>query len=441
VPCGSGRERLTPPGPCMSSDEVAAPPVVLLGGGYNSLSAARSLGRAGREVHLVVDGEEGVLTERSRFVRSCVRADPDGDTREQWLEHLLVGAPAGAVVIPCSDLALELIAHHRPALVSAGLRPAEADDALVLAMLDKVETYRRAAALGFDVPRTAVVSGPEDAGWAEDSSFPLAVKPRFSHRYARASSSPKAIVVKDRRELERALHWSQQRGLSMLLTEIVPGPDGHFCSYYGYVDADGRELLHLTKRKLRQYPVGFGTGTYHLTEWQPEVAELGRRLFRALGLVGLGNVEFKRDGRDGRLRLIECNLRLTAATELLRRAGVDLAEVVYQRALGRQVDEVVGFRSGMRQWLPLRDLLALRGYRAAGELTVASWSATLLHRQQLPVFDARDTGPSLARAAGLGRHLVHLAGTRTLGAPVDPSADEAPAVAGQVADDASGRHG
>ena len=60
--------------------------------------------------------------------------------------------------------------------------------------------------------------------------------------------------------------------------------------------------------------------------------ELGLAFLRGAGVRGLANVEFKRDERDGRLKLIECNYRFTAPNEQFRRAGMDLALFVVQPA-------------------------------------------------------------------------------------------------------------
>ena len=91
----------------------------------------------------------------------------------------------------------------------------------------------------------------------------------------------------------------------MLLVEKVPGPDDLLCSYYTYLDADGEALFDFTKRIIRRFPVGMGNGCYHITDRNPEVREVALKLFRHVGLRGLANAEFKRDQRDGRLKLIE----------------------------------------------------------------------------------------------------------------------------------------
>lgn len=391
-------------------------PVVLLGGVANALSAARSLGRAGCEVHVGLEASGADHVAASRHVRSWMRPASAATAPDEWLEWAARTVPAGAVVLPCSDPALALVARSREQLAAAGLVPPESDDALVLALLDKELTYRRVRAAGLRAPRTCVVTGVEQGlAAAEAFALPFAVKPRVSYRFLRQGDrTPKAVVVTDRRDLEPALRRVVAQRLPVVLTEIVPGADDEYVSYYGYVDVAGRELLHVTKRKLRQHPVGFGSGTYHAMSADPEVREAGRRLFAALGLRGLGNAEFKRDARDGELVVIECNLRLTAATELVRRAGVDLADVVYRRALGLQVDPVDGHRTDLRQWLPVHDLLALRDYRRDGVLTAPQWLASVARPQTFPVLSADDLGPSRARCADVVRTAVRRAGNRTV---------------------------
>src|SRR5207245_547909 len=134
-------------------------------------------------------------------------------------------------------------------------------------------------------------------------------------------------------------------------------------------DVEGQPLVHFTKRKLRQYPVTFGWGCFHETAWEPEAAELGLRFFQGIGLRGLGNVEFKRDVRDGRLKLIECNPRLTAANELVRLAGHDFARLAYERAAGRDGPTMGSFREGLYFWYPFMDTRACLSLRRQRKLT------------------------------------------------------------------------
>ena len=96
--------------------------------------------------------------------------------------------------------------------------------------------------------------------------------------------------------------------------------------------------MHFTKRKPRQYPIYSGNGTYQsIGDWNPQVAELGSKFLKEAGYYGLGAVEFKLDLRDNKLKLMECNPRLTNSTELIVRSGFDIALFVYNRLVGREL--------------------------------------------------------------------------------------------------------
>jgi predicted ATP-grasp superfamily ATP-dependent carboligase len=181
----------------------------------------------------------------------------------------------------------------------------------------------------------------------------------------------------------------------MLVTELIPGREDAHCSYYTYIDEHGEPLFHFTKRKLRQYPSNFGLGTYHITDWNPEVAEMGLRFFQGIGYRGIGNVEFKRDARDGSLKLIECNARLTLVTEMITLSGIDMGLFIYNRLTGRPLPPVENYRKGLRVLRPIVDIQAFRSSHKRGEMSFWEWLRTLLHRQHFLYFRWSDPVPSL----------------------------------------------
>ncbi len=192
--------------------------------------------------------------------------------------------------------------------------------------------------------------------------------------------------------------------MEVLLVEKIPGPDSLYSSYYTYLDEEGRALFDFTKRILRRYPMNMGLASYHITADVGQVRELSLKLFRQAGLQGLANAEFKYDERDGRLKLIECNARFTAANKLLARAGLDLGNFVYDRIAGISQPPPTGFRSGLRLWDPLRDWHAFLELRKRGELSLLKWLASVMHRASLAYFSWRDPLPSLARLIHRATH-------------------------------------
>jgi predicted ATP-grasp superfamily ATP-dependent carboligase len=367
---------------------------------------ARSLGGAGITVHALGSSTDPVR--HSRYCRLFVDLGAAEGVQERWLAWLAARSGDGTVLLPCNDDALELLARHRGELTALGYRVPAADDEVVLVLLDKHETYERARRLGVPAPRTMLL-GPEDdaADAAAAVEFPVALKPRHSHLFQRHFGLVRKVFLADDFE-ELAHHVSQLQalGLEMLVTEIVPGRDDAYHSYYTYVDDSGKPLFELTKWKLRQYPIGFGLSTYHLVDRHEETIEVGTRFVRGMGVRGIACVEFKRDERDGELKLIECNHRVTAAYELIRHAGIDIAMLGYCRAAGLDDPPLGSYRKGVSMWHPVEDLRALVAYRRRGELTIPAWLGSLARRQHFPLLSWHDPKPSLVSISRFPRQLV-----------------------------------
>lgn len=383
---------------------TANPSAVVLGGAGTGLSVARSLTDAG--VTVVMLDRRDSPARFSRLRASFVGLDAD-ELQASMLDWMRTGG-RGGVVLACGDDGLELIARNRAELLDLGYQSMEADDGVLLAMLDKSQTHDLARAHGIPVPRaTRLHPGVDLAALSSELTYPCVLKPVHSHVFARrVRSSAKVLIVGDRAELEAELERMAVLGVEMLAIEVVGGPDDGHVSYYSYLGEDGEPLFHFTKRKLRQYPPGFGSGTYHVTTADPEVAELGLRFFQSVGLRGLGNVEFKRDERDGQLKLIECNARFTASNEVIRRAGVDLALFSYLRLIGRPTPTIEHYRVGMRLWDPISDACAFVAYRRRGELSFGQWAGSLAHRQSFPIARLDDPLPAAVRVSQMAVRAV-----------------------------------
>ncbi len=402
------------------------PPAVLLGGTANALSVARSLAAAG--VRVVAFGNAASPVRRSRACARFVDLGREDGVQDRWLAWLADG-PRGAVVLPCDDDGLELVATHRRHLTALGYRPIEADDRVALEMLDKNRTYELARRIGIAAPRTVTVrTAPDVDAVAEALPYPCALKPVHSHRFQqRTGTGVKAYVVHDPAELRDRFAYTHEIGVEMLVTEIIPGPDDQIFGYHSYLDDRGEPLFGVTKRKLRQHPVGFGLGSYHETTHDAEVARLGKAFLQGVGVRGLANVEFKRDARDGELKLIECNHRFTAPNEQIRIAGIDLALVAYNRVVERPLPPVEAYRAGVRLWHPGADARAFLALRRRGELSLAEWVRSVARTQHFPLLRWEDPQPSLGLHVVRARRVAgkRLAGRRAGGAVAGAAAARA----------------
>jgi D-aspartate ligase len=370
------------------------PPAILLGGGLIAVATARELGSAGIPVYALGDAKADTVG-FSRHCTEFVDIGGLGSPQERFFTWLESG-PRGAVVVPCRDDFLEIVARNRSTIEADGYRMLEANDDVVLAMLSKDRTYELARQAGIPAPRTMTIRTADDLGAAAEIGFPCALKPISSHAFAKHfGGRQKVLVAEDRAQLAEAWKTFEALGIGVLLTEIIPGPDDNSHSIFTHMTAEQEPLYLVTKRKFRQYPIKFGLGSYHITTWNPVVAELGMSFVRAVGMVGTANVEFKYDPRDGSYKIIECNHRLTLSSELVRLAGIDSAYLAYQRALGRPTGRKLDYKRGVRMLYPLYDFRAFTAYRAKGEVSLASYVASLLHRQHVPLFRWSDPAPAV----------------------------------------------
>ena len=152
----------------------------------------------------------------------------------------------------------------------------------------------------------------------------LAFKLRF-HRHILDVESPA--------ELRRIYDKVDDLGV-LMLQERIPGGEEELWTVGSYLDAESRPLAVFTGHKLRQYPHAGGSCLAGVSRWDGELADAGLRLLRELRFHGVSQVEFKRDLRDGRFRLMEVNARHWKWHGLAARCGVNLSYVAYRDAIG-----------------------------------------------------------------------------------------------------------
>lgn len=382
-------------------NKTKKPPVILLGGTANALSVARALGKHGIRVYALNDP-----TAHVRFSRHCRWLPvPWKGTDERSWDDFLTGPSAkkyaGAVLLACCDAGIRVIARQRDILARRFILD-DSNPAAQLDMLNKLRTYQHAVAAGVPTPRFWLANGELDLLKVKDElAYPLLVKPVWSHEFGERFHK-KFFWARDFDELRSGYRKVSDAGIEVMLVEKVPGPDTLLCSYYTYLDEHGAPLFDFTKRVLRRFPENMGEACYHITDWNPDVREEALKLFRAAGLRGLANAEFKRDPRDGKLKLIECNARFTAANCLVAESGLDLATFVYNRLTGQPLPPFAHYRRGLRLWYPTRDFRAFVELWQQGKISLRQWLASVLRPAIFPYFCWEDPAPTFGVAAAQG---------------------------------------
>jgi predicted ATP-grasp superfamily ATP-dependent carboligase len=362
------------------------PAVVVDVGWVNGLAAIRSLGRVGAPV-LAVDHRPWALGLRSRFAIPVDAPDPGVD-EEGFVAALVqlgdvLGTPAP--VFPTHDEGLNAIARNAKALGDRYLCPFP-DWAALERIQSKRFQLEVAEAAGVGVPRTGHPRSADEAlRLADEIGYPVLVKPadpvEFKRKFRR-----QAFRCETRTELEAA--FAQAEPHEPMVQELVPGGDDALYTLGSYLDATGKPLGVFSGRKLRQTPPTVGTCRVGEAVWVQEVVDSGLRFLDALEYRGISQVEFKRDSRDGRYKLMEINPRLYQWHGLAATCGVDLPRIAYHDLLGLPQPPARMRRDG-RKWA----ITLLAGERPA--------------LQRPPYVDAifafDDPVPAAAHATGLVR--------------------------------------
>lgn len=398
-----------------------APAVVVPADRPAALGIARSLGSRGVTVY-GVDSDPLAPAMASRHVTPVrlPRGDASDETRLRALLDLGRRLGRRAVLFPVSDSAALLCSRHRDALrehYHFVMPEADALDRL----LSKDGLHELAEEHGIPAPRMFPVANREEAETIADRlPYPVIIKPVFSPswqnpevrallRTTALGGGPKVVLCRNAAELLAAHGKIAAHDPRMIFEEVIPGEDPSLLYHCFYLDRDSRPLATFAGRKLRLLPVGFGSASFVQSVHDPELERLSLDLLAKIRYQGLGGVEFKRDARDGRLKLIEFNARYGMWDSLGVRCGVDIPWAAYRDALGEPVEPRHHYRTGVK-WVDLqRDARAFLQYRSAGRLGSAGWLRSLLGEKDWAYFDRRDWRPAVLAAAEQARALRRLA--------------------------------
>jgi D-aspartate ligase len=325
--------------------------VLVMGADYRALGVVRSLGRRGIPVWIINQGGH-LVAAASRYVRRRL-SWPAGGDREK-VDFLLALCATyklnGWMLIPTDDYTVGLVSGYHETLAGKYQQTVPAWEKLRWAC-DKRLLHELAAKLQVHQPWTVCPSSQEELAEI-DCPFPVILKPAVRLQPS-SLAIPKAWLAEDRKSL--LTRYKEASALlspeNLIIQEIVPG-GGEAQFSYAALCKDGRSLASIVARRTRQFPRDFGQlSTYVETVDAPEVIEPAERLLSAIRFTGLAEVEFKKDSRDGRLKVLDINPRVWGWHTLSRRAGVDFPYLLWLLARGEPVPHLHG-RTGER-WVHL----------------------------------------------------------------------------------------
>ncbi|WP_421404169.1 polysaccharide deacetylase family protein [Agrobacterium fabrum] len=373
---------------------MTIPGVVIIGGAHGTLALARSLGVLNVRVYYLT--HDSPLPGWSRFVRETIRwAGPHDDGAMAFLRQMAEKPGLkGCLLVPSGDGEVQLVSQHREEL-SALYKIVLPEWTDLQWLCEKPLLYKRAAELGVSIPRTYALTSAADIDGL-DVMFPVILKPNMGGGNTSIARA-KVIRADDREGLKAAFaDASGEIGPdNVVVQELIPG-GGESQFSYAALWLNGEPIAEFTARRARQYPVDFGyTSTRVEVVDNHQAIEAARKILKSAGHSGLVEVEFKIDGRDGALKLLDVNPRPWSWFGLCSAAGIDLGGLLWRVANDMPTGQAVTARQGTSWSYLVRDAVAAFTLARRGQAGLGDYLASLGSIRSWAAFAPNDPLPGL----------------------------------------------
>jgi predicted ATP-grasp superfamily ATP-dependent carboligase len=316
------------------------------------------------------------------------------------------------LLVPTSDIWIEAVMGALPGLQDQARVFAGYHD-VAGTLLDKLAFHALCIRHGMATPG---VWQAEDAAALGDLAaaipFPCILKPALIHRARGYLKGRKVLLARTQAEYLDQVE-AMPGGLgAWFVQEIVPGAESQITLFGGYIDQSGQPRQCFTGRKLRQYPAGFGSASFVTSQSCRETLDLTLRFLRDIGFKGICGAEYKRDPRDGRLKIIEINPRPTLWFQATRETGCRIVEAAWRDVTGSAPLPESTLRADVRWRYLLKDLASARFYRGNGDFIFPPPDLSGAHASRVrswPVFDVLDPMPALVEPFGFLRKALERA--------------------------------
>jgi len=313
--------------------------VLVVGNHVTSLNIMRQLGRKGIETYLTHKTKINI----SRYSKYCKGffKSPQFTDIQNMVSFLIELAEKrnlkGAVLIPTNDDTVIVLSQNKDKLEKYFIVPLPGWDVINRAF-DKRITLNIAKKAGLPIPKPIFPNDLEDMKQKlSELEFPVVVKPAMGKKYYFAAGTKMHMA----NNLEEAIKYFNMIATVMgedniIVQEYIPGP---ITELYNYATVMKKGIPHgiYTGKKLRQHPRDFGVGTAARSLIDPELEKVGTKLLQACEYEGVGYIEFKKDLRDGKYKLIEINPRLWNFMDLANHFGINLPWDLYCYATGQEI--------------------------------------------------------------------------------------------------------
>lgn len=362
--------------------------------GPTGLGILRSLGKQGIRAY-GLDWNPDALGFYSKFCkRKLIFPNPMEDSAKFVCQLIELGKQQEhpMILMPAADYYVSLISRHAEEL--SGLFLFNIPKPAVLeSIVDKSSQFELAKANHIPAPATFSPASIDELDAHEKSlNFPVLIKGAIADQWQTVFKE-KGFVANNLEELKDYYNVTAEKQIRIVVQEIIPGPNKNHYKVCAYYSNEHKLLGIFSTQKTRQLPIDFGIGSYMTSVYDEELIMLGRKFFEGIGYTGVGSIEFKRDDRDGKFKLIELNPRFWQQNIQATVAGINFPYINYLDCLGMTVEPRLSFENGVG-WLNIwADIRSFRAHRRKDGISIANWLRSVFRAKSFSSYASNDLRP------------------------------------------------
>lgn len=358
----------------------------------------RTLARKG--IPIILLDHEFCVSKYSKFNKRFYRS-PNPSNTKPYVNFLIELAKKenirGWIIFPNSDPAVYALSRYKEILEDYYRIPTPCWEVIQNVYIKK-ETYRVAEKNGISIPKLYEHNGLEQL-IALNPQYPLVIKPSIrDHFYS--ITKIKAFRINNKEELIKT--YKRVRAIidpaEILVQDFIPGGPKNLYSFCPFFK-NGKVITGVAGRRARQHPMDFGhASTFVELVDLPELKGISEKFLGLINFYGIAEVEFMKDPRDNRYKLIEVNPRVWGWHTLAIAAGLDLPHILYQDAVGKGIKVPLTLKKV--KWVRLvTDIPTVLSEIMKGNMKIGDYVASMKGKKEDAVLSLKDPFPFLAEIA------------------------------------------
>ncbi|MCW3975846.1 MAG: hypothetical protein NWE86_06360 [Candidatus Bathyarchaeota archaeon] len=233
-------------------------------------------------------------------------------------------------------------------------------------------------------------------------SYPVFVKPSISQLFLKILSEKKTseesyfrkkfnhgFVAYSKKELTKYYQFSTRHGMKVMVQELIPGPPSSSYQLEGYYNSYYDPDIIFARQRLRIEPLDFGDAVLSISipiKKLTEEKKVINEFIKSIGYKGLMSAEFKKDPRDGKMKILEINTRPWLNCWLSSVCRSDIIFYSYLDAIGEKTKNIEEYEIGVKSIILPSDLLASAKMLKAGNLSFQDWIRSYLGKKCVNYF-------------------------------------------------------